>query len=134
LKFSFFGPPFFFKDGYSYIKTYAFFKRDSKKFWNLKFSLFGPPFFFKDGYSYIKTYAFFKRDSPIRNLSLNKPHQNQMKKKALDVQLKKKNPFLFLRASCLEMGRITIAQTNINLYSVLMIIVLKIQKDSSTTT
>ena len=57
-----------------------------------------------------------------------------MKKKALDVQLKKKNPFLFLRASCLEMGRITIAQTNINLYSVLMIIVLKIQKDSSTTT
>lgn len=44
------------------------------------------------------------------------------------------NNILHLRISCLEMGMVTIPQIITNLYSVLRIIVLKIQKDSCPTT
>ena len=82
--------------------------------------LFGP-FYIRNSNSFIKRHAFFLKG--FLNEFINKKnHKKQMKNK----QNNRKHPFWDLL--------FTIPQINPNLYSVPIIIVLKIQKDQSTRT
>ena len=90
------------------------------------------PFYVKNGNKYMIMQCIFLKEIFLRN-SLNRK-STKIRWKIKSPCTKQKHQFLHLRASCLETGRVTISQSNTNLYSVPMIIVNNIQKDSSTTT